>query len=119
MRDRLTKATTVSSALDTAGSQPIVVLETASIPEVAAAWEAHPEVRVICVVNNQGTLAGIIRVGPICDALFLHLAPEEFLADILEPDSLLEFRRLSHARRAADLMEEAKGVLADDSVIAA
>ncbi len=118
-QDRQTKATRVGAALDRAGKEPVVVAQDASIPAIAAAAEAHPEVRLICVVDAAGRLAGLIRLNALCDDLFFHVAPEEFLSDVFDPDKVAEFGRYSRAQRAADLMEAPDAVTVDESVMIA
>ena len=117
--DRLTKTMRVAEALNHVGLDPIVVGLDMEVREVAMAAAGHPAVRVISVVDANGRLAGLIRVGLLCDDLLLSIAPEEFIADILEPGKLDEFRRLAHATVAADLMEPAEGVQEDDTLGAA
>jgi CBS domain-containing protein len=114
--DRLTKETTVSQALDDAGSEPLIVREDTALRDVAAELARHPAVRVVCVVDAQGTLRGLLRAGSVCDDLFFHVAPEEFISDILEPGKLEEYRRYARGRVASDLMEEAASVVSEDTL---
>ena len=118
-QDQQTRATTVGAALDSVGREPVIVAGDASIPAIAVAAAARPDVHVICVVDAAGKLAGLIRLDALCDDLFFHVVPEEFLPDIFDPEKLGEFGRYSRARTAVDLMEDPESVRAEDGVVVA
>jgi CBS domain-containing protein len=118
-RGRLTVENTVLDALDRVGAKPVIVSEAASIRDIAEASDGHAEVRIICVVNGEGRLRGLIRTSALCDEIYFHLVPEEFLVHIFEPERLAEFGRFGHAHTAADLMEPAVSVQEDDSIVLA
>jgi CBS-domain-containing membrane protein len=52
----------------------------------------------------------------LLDDLFLHVAPEEFLADLRAMEGVEEFGKLSRARAARDLMQRPVYVTMEDNV---
>jgi CBS domain-containing protein len=117
--DRFTRSTLVSSALDSLGSAPVIVSEDAPLAEVASKAADEWSIRVICVTDDEGRLEGIIRVKALCDDLFLSVAPEGFIADILLPGHIEEFARLSASRTAGQLMEPPVSVQLTDNLAVA
>ena len=119
MDDRSIRETPIGAALARLGRRPLVVSKTTPLRDVAVACEKQPEVHVISVVDDAGALAGLLRVAALCDHLFIHVSPEEFLHDIFGPGKIEEFGRFVHARVAADLMEEPASVSPADTVASA
>jgi len=114
--DRLTRKTFVRDALPTAGDDAVVVGEALTLREVALEAEKKPAVRVLAVVGGNGQLSGVIRVPALCDDLFLSVAPEDYIAEILRPGKLEEFGRYARSESAKDLMEEPFAVSLDDDI---
>jgi CBS domain-containing protein len=75
-----------------------------------------PGVDTVAVVDEAGRLTGVIPMRLLLDDLFLHVAPEEFLADLRVMEGVEEFGKLSRAHSARDLMQSAVYVTMDDSV---
>ena len=117
--DRITKEATVSEALNHAASVAVVVRGETALREIAAAASEHPAVRVICVVDEDQKLIGLIRVNALCDDLYFHVTPEEFISEILERGKIDEFGRFARARVASDLMEAATSVVGEDTLATA
>ena len=114
--DRATKATTVGDAWGTAGARPCVVPNTADLHQMAQAAMESPAVRTIAVVDREGRLAGIIPLALLLDELFHRVAPEEFLAEILEAGAIEEYGRISRAATAGELMQPPASVTVEDTV---
>jgi CBS domain-containing protein len=114
--DMITQRTSVREALGGKRLQPCVVEESADLLRVCERLGEAPGVDIVAVADEAGRLRGIIPVRLLLDELFLHVAPEEFLADLRAVGGVEEFGRLSRARSARDLMQPAVYVTMDDSV---
>src|SRR4030042_73206 len=102
--DAITQRTSVREALGKEVIQPCVVEETADLLRVCERLGEVPGVHTIAVVDNTGRLTGIIPIRLLLDALFLHVAPEEFLADLRAMEGVEELGKLSRARSARALV---------------
>lgn len=114
--DLIAQRTLVREALGRKKIQPCVVEESADLLRICERLAETPGVDIMAVVNEAGRLTGIIPVRLLLDELFLHVAPEEFLADLLASEGVEEFGKLSRARSARDLMQPTVYVAMDDSV---
>ena len=114
-QDALTRATLVGETRRIAES-PCIVDEGAGLRDVAEALSAHRGVHTIAVVNAAGALAGIIPARLLLDELFLQVAPEEFLTDILDQERVEEYGRMVRAHTAGELMQEPAYVRAEDTM---
>jgi len=114
--DMITQRTSIREALGGKRIEPCVVEESVDILRVCERLGEAPGVDIVAVVDEAGRLRGIIPVRLLLDELFLHVAPEEFLADLRAMDGVEEFGKLSRARSARDLMQPAIYVTMDDSV---
>ena len=86
--------------------QPALVKPETTLDEVARAMLAHPRVHLVCVVNDEGRLIGILDLASLADDLFFHIMPEEFLSEATDLDHVLEFAEKSRMRTVADAMKE-------------
>lgn len=114
--DITTQRTSVREAVGTQRLQRCVVDESAALLRICERLGETPGVDIVAVVDEAGRLKGVIPVRLLLDELFLHVAPEEFLADLRAMDGVEEFGKLSRARSARDLMQRAVYVTMDDSV---
>ena len=114
--DLITQRTTVREALGTEATRPCVVEEGADLVRICERLGEAPGVDVVAVVDDGRCLRGIIPVRLLLDELFLHVAPEDFLADLQAMEGVEEFGKLSRAGSARDLMQPAVYVTMDDSV---
>ena len=112
----ITQRTSVREALGGKSLQPCVVEESVDLLRVCERLGETPGVDIVAVADEAGHLRGIIPVRLLLDELFLHVAPEEFLADLQAVGGVEEFGKLSRARSARDLMQPAVYVTMDDSV---
>jgi len=112
----VTKRTPVREALERVGLEPCTVRRDEKLLAVAERLGSHPGVHTVAVVDNEGRLVGIIPMRLLLNDLFLQVAPEEFLMDLQERESVEEFGRLSRARTAEELMEEPTFVTMADTV---
>ena len=51
----------------------------------------HPRVHVVCVVNREERLIGVLDLQTLADDLFYHIMPEEFLSEVTDLDHVLQF----------------------------
>jgi len=114
--DLITQRTSVREAMGKVGIEPCVVAQETELVAVCERLGEAPGVDTVAVVDKAGRLVGVIPMRVLLDGLFLHVAPEEFLADLRVVGGLEEFGRLSRARSARDLMQPAVYVTMDDSV---
>jgi CBS domain-containing protein len=108
--------TTVSEAVGKVGVEPCVVREEMSLLAVCERLGETPGVDTVAVVDEAGRLTGVIPSSLLLDGLFLHVAPEEFLADLRAMEGIEEFGKLSRAHTARELMQRPVYVTMDDSV---
>src|SRR3972149_6287674 len=112
----VTRSTLVREALEMVGSQPCVVGEGDDLLAATEQLVAFQGVHTVAVVDNEGRLVGVIPMRLLVDELFLDVAPEEFLVGMRDIEDVEEFSRISRARTAGELMEEAAYVTMDDTV---
>jgi len=114
--DLIAQHTSVRDVLGLAAVGPCVVEEDAGLLHICEQLGEAPGVHTVAVVDKAGHLTGIIPISLLLDALFLHVAPEEFLADLRLMEGIEEFGKLSRARSARDLMQPVVYVTMGDSV---
>jgi CBS domain-containing protein len=114
--DLIAQRTSVRDVLGMAAVGPCVVEEDAGLLDICEQLGEAPGVNTVAVVDKTGRLTGIIPISLLLDALFLHVAPEEFLADLRLMEGIEEFGKLSRARSARDLVQPAVYVTMGDSV---
>ena len=114
--DLIAQRTSVRDVLGMAAVGPCVVEEDAGLLHICEELGESPGVNTVAVVDKTGRLTGIIPISLLLDALFLHVAPEEFLADLRLMEGVEEFGKLSRARSARDLVQPAVYVTMGDSV---
>ncbi len=116
--DAITKKTPVGRIRRLAES-PCIVAEDDDLRDVAEALSPHRRVHTAAVVDAAGILRGIIPLRLLLDELFLRVAPEEFLTEILDHERVEEYGRMVRARTAGELMQEPVYVTAEDTIRAA
>ena len=114
--DVLAGMTCVSEVSSLAGDALCVVPRDMDLKEVARQMWRWRQVRTAAVVDAEGRLAGIIPLRLLLDELFLRVAPEEFIADIFEPDHMEELGRMVRAEKAEELMQPPVYVVLEDTV---
>ena len=114
--DLITQRTSVGEAMSKVGIEPCVVAQETELVAVCERLGEAPGVQTVAVVDKTGHLAGVIPIRVLLDGLFLHVAPEEFLADLRAMEGVEEFGRLSRGRSAGDVMQPPVFVTMDDNV---
>lgn len=113
--DAITKNTPVGEARRVAES-PCIVREDDDLRSLAEALSVQRRVQIAAVVNEAGTLVGIVPLQLLVDELFLQVAPEEFLTDIMDRERMEEYARMVKANTAGELMQEPVFVTAKDTI---
>ena len=98
--------TPVEVAVETLNLEPIIVRLDTPLDEVAEAMIAHPRVHMVCVVNDDGRLAGVLDLRTLADDFFFRIMPEEFLSEVTDLEHAMRFAQMSGMRTAADAMHE-------------
>ena len=98
--------TPVEVVAETLNLQPTIVGLDMPLDEVAQAMLVHPRVHLICVVNDQQRLVGVLDLHTLADDLFFRIMPEEFLSEVTDLEHAMQFAQMSGTRTAADAMHE-------------
>jgi CBS domain-containing protein len=86
------------------GSEPIVVGREDSLHRLAERALERPTCRVLCVVDGDGHLIGLVPVRLLVNDIFLKIVPEEFLGIITDVEDVMEYASHIRARTAGDIM---------------
>jgi len=98
--------TPVEVVVETLNLEPTIVHLDTPLDEVAQAMLAHPEVHMVCVLNDDGRLVGVLDLRILANALFFRIMPEEFLSEVTALEHAMQFAKMSGMRTAADAMHE-------------
>lgn len=98
--------TPVDVVIETSNLQPTIVGLDTPLDEVAQAMLAHPRVHVVCVLNGDGRLVGVLDLQTLAEDLFFHIMPEEFLREVTDLERAMQFAQMSGMRTAADAMHD-------------
>ena len=98
--------TPVEVVIETLNLEPTLVHVDTPLDEVAQAMFAHPGVHVICVLNDDGRLVGVLDLRTLADDFFFRIVPEEFLSEVTDLEHAMRFAEMSGMRTAADAMHE-------------
>ncbi len=108
--------TPVQEAMALLHLEPVQVLQSTTLDEVAVAIQARPSAHVACVVNDEGRLMGLLGLRALADNLFFHIMPEEFLMESFSLDLAKDFAQKSRLRTAGDAMQPPVSVKKTDKV---
>ncbi|OGN81613.1 MAG: hypothetical protein A2X23_13360 [Chloroflexi bacterium GWC2_73_18] len=84
--------------------------------DVARRAFARPQTRILCVLDEEQRLIGLLPVLRIVEEVVARVAPEELMADITSLEAAGRFGREIAARTAADLMLPPRALRPDDTV---
>ena len=112
----INRQTSVEEVLKILDLKPTIVQSDTPLDQVAVAMLAHPRTHIACVVNEDERLVGIIGLRSIADDLFFHIMPEEFMSDVRDLESAMEFADRSRMRTAADAMRPPEWVKREELV---
>ena len=114
--ERVTRDTLISAVTRISHSEPVIVKTHQTLMEVVGAMVEHPGVNVVCVVNEQERLVGLIPLKSLADDLFMIVVPEEFISETHDLEDALHFAKLSSTNTAGDAMIPAVWVKENDTV---
>lgn len=86
------------------------------IVDVARRAFARPQTRILCVLDEEDRLAGLLPVLRVVEEIVARVAPEELLAEITTLEAAGRFGREIGARTAGDLMLPPRSLRPDDTV---
>lgn len=112
----ITRNTPVAEVEKLFSLRPLVVHESDTLRRVAEVAVSDPQVRVVCVVDADERLVGLISLQAVVNDIYLHISPEEFLAQATDLADVAEFAKRSGATRARDAMQSPVWVQPHDTV---
>ena len=86
-------------------SEACVISTDTPISEALDQAGANPSTRVVCVVDRQGHLTGLIGLDVLLKCFLVQMSPESLITAGLDPNRVARIARLITARTASDLME--------------
>ncbi len=98
------------------GTNPVKVLGSEALRDVARRSAQHPECGVLSVVDESDVLLGLIPVTRLVEDIFVKIVPEEFLSHIDHAAEALDYAERLGARTAADIMGKPISVKPDETV---
>ncbi|OGO39730.1 MAG: hypothetical protein A2Z04_08415 [Chloroflexi bacterium RBG_16_57_9] len=101
----ITRNTPVTEVEKLSALLPVIVHETDSLRTVAEVALSNPLVRVVCVVDKDERLVGLISLQAVLNDIYLRISPEEFLSDTTDLAQVAEFATRSRVARACDAMQ--------------
>lgn len=113
---RIVRKTTVRDAEKMLTVPTVVVEETDGLCEMAKKVAENPACRTLAVTDTTGKLKGIIPVNELIDEVFLWIVPEDFLVDIVNYESAMDFAGKLNVKNAKDLMHPPVWVKMEDTV---
>lgn len=86
--------------------EPIVVQVDTSLQSIVSEAIRKPNVHVVCVVNEERRLVGLIDFKALADAFFSTIFPEKFFSELKDLEQVLDFVQYTKINLASDLMRE-------------
>ncbi len=112
--------TPVSKIIQVLNLKPVIVRPDSTIEEIVAEMLQCPSVNVVCVVNAENRLIGLIDFDTLTETVFYSIFPETYLSRLHDVETVMDFTTHPHqADTAADIMQEAAYVRADDTLASA
>ena len=112
----ITQQTSIREADQFMTVEPVIVRADDDLQSLAESATRQPGARVISVVDERGKLIGVIPVRVLVNDIFLKIAPEEFLGEILAYDQVLKYAKHMGAKTARDIMLKPVSVRMDATV---
>jgi CBS domain-containing protein len=110
---RNTPISVVNEILDL---EPVIVQAQQPLLDLVETMIDSPTINVVCVVNEQQRLVGLLPLQNLADDLFLMIMPEEFLSETRDQEGALRYAKLTATRTAGDAMLPAVWVKEDDTL---
>ncbi len=113
---RLDQDITVSQIVQMIDLVAVQVQADAPLHQVVEAILARPRIQVVCVVNREERLIGLIDIASLADAMFFEMFPEEFISEAIDAEKVLTYLQRSRVRSAEDLMRPPAWVKMQDNL---
>ncbi len=97
-------------------NKPTVVTVDTPIKEVMKAFLANPQVPVVCVINQEERLVGMIQEEWFAELMLVPAMPEKFLQNPEQYDKAIAYARMDPDQRAFDIMVEPAFVVQDGTL---
>jgi CBS domain-containing protein len=110
------KRTRVADIQHLLGIEPVIVRADEDLLSAARRAIAHPQTRVIAVVDDQARLIGVIPALRLVEEVVARTSPEDLLAEVTDLASAGRFGRDVGARECREVMSPPIAVDADSSV---
>lgn len=95
---------------------PLIANAEESLLDVTRRVVDNPQCRLVCVVDADGALQGLLPVADLAFAAFVHVMPEIFLKYANDLAHSTQFAALSHGRTAGEVMRPPLALHPDDSL---
>lgn len=96
----------ISMILKSALNQPTIVTVDTPLNEVAKIFLANPHVPLICVINAEERLVGIIPEVWFAEMMLVPAMPERFIQVPEEYEKAINYVRMDPGQKAFDIMED-------------
>lgn len=101
---RKTRSLQVSTAFKTLLNQPTLVSVDSPIRDVLSAFLNNPHVPVVCVINQEERLVGMIKEEWFAEMMLIPAMPENFIQDPDQYEKALAYARMKPDQKAFDIM---------------
>lgn len=88
----------------------------APLHKVVEAIVTRPRVQVVCVVNREERLIGLIDIASLADTMFFEIFPEEYISEATDVEKVITYLQRSKVRTAEELMRPPVWVKGEDSL---
>src|SRR3990170_680657 len=102
----LSISTPVRNIMGILSLDPAIVRPEATLVEIVNELSKRANVQVVCVVNQENHLIGLIDVNALANALFQTVFPEEYLGELKDLKHVIEYVERTKMRTAADIMQK-------------
>ena len=103
-RSRTVRHSPVADSVSVLPIEPLLVHLDDDPLDVMRAAAAHPQTRVLGVVNDDGRLVGVLSIVRLAEAVIVRVSPETLLADISDLADAARFGHAVAAKTVADVM---------------
>lgn len=115
-RHGLARMTPIRDVERLLGIEPNAVHAGDDLVDVARRAFARPQTRILCVLDEEQRLIGLLPVLRIVEEVIARVAPEELMAEITSLEAVGRFGREIAARTAGDLMLPPRSLRPHDTV---
>ena len=108
--------TMVSEIIQQASVQPAVVSVDTPVDKILAVLLINPKAPLICVVNREERLMGVIRIASLADTMMVSVIPEAYIDNPEGYDKAIKFANVKKEHLAGEIMIEPIYALEDDTL---